>query len=529
MGLHMSYLALARKYRPQSFEDVIGQEPVVTTLANALKAGRVAHAYLLAGPRGVGKTTLARILSMAVNCPKRKEGKADPCGTCEPCERTAEGADLDVLELDGASHNGVEAIREICANVLTLPARSSFRVYIIDEVHMLSASAFNALLKTLEEPPPHVKFIFATTHPHKVLPTILSRCQRFDLKRIPPEAIAKRLADVCRKEKIAAEPEALREIALRAEGGMRDALTLLDQARASGDSAGVSADGVRKMLGLSGADEMETLLAAVLAGDAGRILSAVDAAWMAGRDLESMARQVLEAATARVGEAPPAGRARLVALGSRLLAVWPQLAAGRAGRTAFEWAFLEALEPVETPSAAAPPPVPARSPSVPAPVREAEAPRREAELPKKAPPPRAPAPAPAAGPDLARVTGLWGDFIERVKKESRSTAAFLAEARPAGIQGAVLEIEFPAECRFHKDAVDSPTHRPVLEKCLAEVFSAALRVKTLLAAGGKPAPPPAPAPAARPDDGLAGADPLLKRAADIFQGRVITQRKEVRE
>lgn len=525
----MSYLALARKYRPKSFEDVIGQEPIVTTLANALKTGRVAHAYLLAGPRGVGKTTLARILAMAVNCPKRREGKADPCGGCEPCEQTAEGADLDVLELDGASHNGVEAIREICANVLTLPARAPFRVYIIDEVHMLSASAFNALLKTLEEPPSHVKFIFATTHPHKVLPTILSRCQRFDLRRISPEAIAKRLADVCKREKIAADPEALREIAVRAEGGMRDALTLLDQARASRDSGAVSANDIRKMLGFSGADEVEALLAAVLAGDAGRILASVDAAWMAGRDIESLARQVLEAATVRVGEAPPAGRARLVALGSGLLGVWPQLSAGRAGRIAFEWAFLESLESTEArtePASGQPgvsplpePPLISRAAAVP--VREA------AKIP---PPARDPAPSDAAGkgPDLARVREHWGEFIERVKKESRSTAAFLGEARPAGIQGSVLEIEFPAECRFHKDAAEGPTHRPVLERCFGEVFSAAVRVKTRLAAGGKPVEP-APPPAARPDDGLAGADPLLRRAADIFQGRVVTHRKEVRE
>src|SRR4051812_49036895 len=223
----MSYTVLARKYRPQTFEDVTGQEHVVRTIENAIKLGRVAHAYLFAGPRGTGKTTAARLLARALNC--EKGPTPHPCGVCKACTEIRDGTSTDVAEIDGASNNGVENVREIRENAKYLPQGSRFKIYIIDEVHMLSQAAFNALLKTLEEPPGHVKFIFATTEAHKLPDTILSRCQRHNFRRISTVAMLKRLQEIAALEKISISASALSLIVRQSEGGMRDALSLLDQ------------------------------------------------------------------------------------------------------------------------------------------------------------------------------------------------------------------------------------------------------------------------------------------------------------
>src|SRR5438445_12396210 len=223
----MAYQVIARKYRPQRFEEVVGQEHVTQTLSHAIEQKRIAHAYLFCGPRGTGKTTIARIFAKALNCtggPKADFDVKDP-----RCVEIAEGRSLDVLEIDGASNNGVEQVRDLRDTCRYAPAGSKFKIYIIDEVHMLSTAAFNALLKTLEEPPAHVKFMFATTEPEKVLPTILSRCQRFDLRRIPAALITKHLAHIAKLEKVKIDAAALDAIARGAEGGMRDAESTLDQ------------------------------------------------------------------------------------------------------------------------------------------------------------------------------------------------------------------------------------------------------------------------------------------------------------
>src|SRR3974390_277045 len=223
----MSYQVIARKYRPQRFADVVGQEHVTQTLQHAIEQQRIAHAYIFCGPRGTGKTTVARIFAKCLNCtdgPKVDFSNQDP-----RCQEIAEGRSLDVLEIDGASNNGVEQVRELRETCKYAPASSRFKIYIIDEVHMLSTAAFNALLKTLEEPPAHVKFMFATTDPEKVLPTILSRCQRFDLRRIPAALIVKHLTGIAAKEQVKIDPPALLAIARGADGGMRDAESTLDQ------------------------------------------------------------------------------------------------------------------------------------------------------------------------------------------------------------------------------------------------------------------------------------------------------------
>ncbi len=278
----MSYQVIARKYRPQRFEEVVGQEHVTTTLANAIRAGRIAHAYLFCGPRGTGKTTIARIFAKCLNCtggPKVDFDDNDP-----RCREIAEGRSLDVLEIDGASNNGVEQVRELRETCKFAPANSRFKIYIIDEVHMLSSAAFNALLKTLEEPPAHVKFLFATTDPEKVLPTILSRCQRFDLRRLPTALIVRHLADIAAREGVKVEEAALHAIARGADGGMRDAESTLDQLISFCGSEIVEAD-VLSMFGLAARDQVLALTDAVLAGDAARVLQSLDELARGGKDL----------------------------------------------------------------------------------------------------------------------------------------------------------------------------------------------------------------------------------------------------
>lgn len=277
------YRVLARKYRPQNFAELIGQDAMVQTLGNAIKRGRLAHAFLMTGVRGVGKTSTARLIAKALNCigPDGQGGPTiDPCGVCEPCRAIAEGRHIDVIEMDAASHTGVDDVREIIEAVRYAAVSARYKIYIIDEVHMLSKNAFNALLKTLEEPPAHVKFLFATTEVNKVPITVLSRCQRFDLKRIPAELLASHFAEICLKEGVSAEPEALRLVAQAAEGSVRDGLSILDQAIAhadlaaddSGSEARVEAAQVRTMLGLSDRAAVRRLFGLLMEGDAQAVL-----------------------------------------------------------------------------------------------------------------------------------------------------------------------------------------------------------------------------------------------------------------
>ena len=290
------YRVLARKYRPQSFAALIGQDAMVKTLGNAIQRDRLAHAFLLTGVRGVGKTSTARLIAKALNCigPDGQGGPTiDPCGVCEPCRAIAEGRHIDVIEMDAASHTGVDDVREIIEAVRYSAVSARYKVYIVDEVHMLSKNAFNALLKTLEEPPAHVKFLFATTEVNKVPVTVLSRCQRFDLRRIPAETLAGHFADVAEKEGVAVEPEALVLIARAAEGSARDGLSILDQAIAHG-AGGVTAEQVRAMLGLSDRGAIRALLGLLLAGDALGALAALREQYDLGVEPAALLRGLLE-------------------------------------------------------------------------------------------------------------------------------------------------------------------------------------------------------------------------------------------
>src|SRR6218665_1208128 len=294
------YRVLARKYRPRNFRELIGQDAMVQTLGNAIRRGRLAHAFLMTGVRGVGKTSTARLVAKALNC-VGIDGQGgptiDPCGLCEPCIAIAEGRHIDVIEMDAASHTGVDDVREIIEAVRYAAVSARYKIYIMDEVHMLSRNAFNSLLKTLEEPPAHVKFLFATTEADKLPVTVLSRCQRFDLRRIAAPLLASHFAAICGKEAITAEDEALAMIAAAAEGSVRDGLSILDQAIAHADLDGegnVTAVQVRDMLGLADKSVQRRLFAALLAGDGAALLELVSAQFALGVEPQALLRGALE-------------------------------------------------------------------------------------------------------------------------------------------------------------------------------------------------------------------------------------------
>jgi DNA polymerase-3 subunit gamma/tau len=295
----MSYLVIARKWRPQSFGDIVGQEHITRTLSNAIRSNRIAHAYLFTGVRGVGKTTAARILAKALNC--EKGPTPNPCNQCSFCEQITSGSCLDVLEIDGASNRGIDEIRQIIENVRYQPAQCRFKIYVIDEVHQVTKDAFNALLKTLEEPPPAVKFILATTEPHRLPETILSRCQRYDFRRIALREIVRRLDEISRQEGLNITPGALVLLAREADGSMRDAQSLLEQVLACVESADRERDEtavderlLEEILGLGGRQVLYDLSHAVVQGNARRCLDLIAKVVVEGRDLGRLSRDLVE-------------------------------------------------------------------------------------------------------------------------------------------------------------------------------------------------------------------------------------------
>jgi DNA polymerase-3 subunit gamma/tau len=478
-----AHQALYRRWRAQRFAEVIGQDPIVTTLRQAVATDRIAHAYLFVGPRGTGKTSTARILAKAINCMDRA-ADGEPCDACAACVAIREGRAMDVIEIDAASHGLVEDARDLVMRALTAPAELRRRVYVIDEVHMLSPHAFNALLKLIEEPPPHVVFVLATTDTHKVPATIISRTQRFDFRRIQADAIVGKLTRIVAAEGAEADPDALALIARLADGGMRDAESLLDQVLSyAGDRVGIEA--VREAVGLADESAIAALVDALEAGDAAAALDHIESFGDVGRDMGQVAAQAEEEARRRLlSSAGDPGRARRLATVLRTLAEAAGAGAreGRA-RLAMELLAVDSLDaarpvPQARPGSQARPspepmpvdpepaqPLPVATRPVPAAADPAPAPPTEAAAAAPAPAAVAPATNDAAPGDVAGVRTRWAAVVDAA---SPAIKPLLRECRPVALDGVRLTLAFPEERRFMREK--AATRAGAIESLLGEIL-----------------------------------------------------------
>jgi DNA polymerase III subunit gamma/tau len=531
----VAYLSLYRKYRPQTFAEVVGQTQVTETLAHATAAGTPHHAYLFTGPRGTGKTSTARILAKALNC---EQGPTDtPCNTCSHCTQITAGQHVDVIEIDAASHGGVDDVRDLRERVVFAPASARTKVYIVDECHMLSTAGWNAFLKTVEEPPGHVVFVFATTEPHKVLDTILSRTQRFDFRRVPAAALADHLTALGELEQLSFEPGAVDLVVRAGDGSVRDALSVLEQVVAFTGST-VTVQGVADVLGAV-PDQLLAETADLLAtGDAAGLCVLVQRLTDAGHDPRQFARDAVEhlralfmfqvAPDAQLVDGTPERLAALQAQADRLGTVQllraielladaqAQMRRGNT-RLPLELALVKAALPEASGDPAAlaarmdrlerrggvdPVPEPSPAPALePTPVEPAPA------EPVPAPEPAEPAPEPEAqtgsadAVDIDLVRQAWPALMEKAKERSRQLQAFLLPAVPTAVDGTALTVTFSAS--FHAEQCMSEQWRPVITELLGEVFGAGLELRCVV--GGEPAEP------------VAEADPLDEEADAVAE------------
>jgi DNA polymerase III subunit gamma/tau len=474
----MAYQTLYLKYRSQTFADLVGQDAIARTLSNAVEQDRVAHAYLFCGMRGTGKTSTARILARAINCVNRTG--AEPCGVCEACVEVGSGAAVDLIEIDAASNRGIDEIRDLRERVKYLPAALKVKVYIIDEAHMLTPEAFNALLKTLEEPPAHVLFVLATTEPHKIPLTVASRCQRFDFRRIETEAIARRLAWIVEREGVGVDPASLALLARLAQGSMRDGITLLDQLMSQG-AKDLTLERTRELLGLADPDTLVDMLASATSGDAAGVLHRLERFYDAGGDVRQLVRGLLaairEAAMLSVGYreadglgggasarletiARTAGRQGLLAMWKGLMEMEPELRKGADARLLLEVTLLQnmsepaAAVPAATVGAvAAVPVVPVAAVPVVAQVGVIE---------------------PVAVAE-ALPAGSVVQFEALKQKLPRLVASLLMDARLASVANGIVRIEF--RYPTHVDLMQRPDKKEMLTAAARDVFGPDVRVE----------------------------------------------------
>ena len=474
--------ALYRKWRPQLWEEVVGQEHVVQTLRNALRTDHIAHAYLFAGPRGCGKTTSARLVAKALNCLNADPAQR-PDNTCAHCLAVNEGRFLDLIEIDGASNNSVEDVRELRDKINFLPSQGRYKIYIIDEVHMLSLGAFNALLKTLEEPPAHAIFILATTEIHKIPPTVSSRCQRFEFRRIPVAEIVTRLKTLCVQEGLTVDEAALELVARQATGALRDAISLLDQLVASGST--VTLERAQELLGVAASLVVQRLVEAIAAGDTAAGLDCLNEAVDAGADPRQLARQTVDylrgllmvrlgnaalveaAADVRVVMARQAERFDVPALLRAIRAFNSAAGDIRGGwqpQLPLELAVVECTTPVSTPE-------PAAVAHTPTPV----APRVVAGGPQAADPaPLAPTSKPAAEANPAPVAAadlgtMWKRLLALVRERDKPTEALLRSCAVAGFEGNTLRLSTQAQL-VHDKLTNHAATRQMINTLLTEVM-----------------------------------------------------------
>jgi len=558
-----TYQAFARKWRPQRFEEVVGQEGTTRTLQNAIKAGRIHHAYLFTGPRGVGKTTIARVFAKALNCDKGPT--PEPCGQCVPCREIAAANSPDVIEIDGASNRGIDDIRELRERVRYTPTHSRFKIYYIDEVHMLTTEAFNALLKTLEEPPPHIKFLFATTEPHKVIATITSRCLRFDLRRIPSAAIAERLQAMAEAESIVAEPGALALIARCAEGSMRDAQSIFDQVVAFAGKT-VGARDVSEILGLVGDEVFWELDGAVVEGNVEAAITIADRVVDEGRDVRRFIEELIahyrdllvalssqspekvldlpaETVQRVVETAPSFNRDQLLYIIELLAMAEEQLRYAISPQVTLEVALiklvrsrdrvpletvLDRIEELRTRGAG---PTPAgdqeaqgdlfsggkKKPSALRPI----APEATSAAPSSYAPPEPASSAvlePLSAEDASDFGDLWQRVVGALDGQPPSLRASIVAGKILSFENDELVIGFDEAHVYQREQLSKRGNRRLVEDCLARLLGRRVRVtfERIAGSGGNDETP----------KNRFADDPLVKKSIELFGGKLIQPRRE---